>query len=342
MTSLEKFLVKRKVEKTTEETKVQASEGPRDNTELITTISHLKSIFPEEPEDRITLLALQYKNPHELESVVQRILEEGSSLQNIAGDWSTVKSRDKKKPEPQKKKGKNRRRYQEAEEQAYEQNYSGQNKYNRDDNYYPKGSNRRGGNTEQYKKKNFGQEKANYEPRKPNPIENVRQVEEPKQAEPEKATIDVQEKPMEIQEKEKEKVVEVEVQEKPKENVFGNFPDLPQSYGGLKGQQGFWDEIEPGFENPPAEIKENKYSSNPPDTIHANEHVEEYKRPQEVSEKVLSSNIPGVQSPKNIREEKKSQPEKVVKKTAEVGVQVELDYGIPIIVYPYMFQRNNY
>ncbi|OMJ77955.1 hypothetical protein SteCoe_22349 [Stentor coeruleus] len=330
MTSLEKFLVKRKVEKTTEETKVQASEGPRENTELITTISNLKNIFPEEPEDRITLLALQYKNPHELESVVQKILEEGSSLQNIAGDWSTVKSRDKKKPEPQKKKGKNRRRYQEAEEQVYEQNYSTQNKYNRDDNYYPRGSNRRGGYTEQYKRKDYGQEKAYYEPRKQNFIENDKKVEVPKAYEAEKTPVEVQENVIEVQ----EKVVEIE--EKPKENVFGNFPELPTSYAGLNNQQGFWDDVEP--ENPPTEIIENKYNSNPPDTIHANEHVEENKIPKEVSEKVFS----GVQSPKNLKEEKKTQPEKIVMKTAEVGVQVELDYGIPIIVYPYMFQRNNY
>ncbi|OMJ68433.1 hypothetical protein SteCoe_34124 [Stentor coeruleus] len=329
MTSLEKFLVKRKVEKTTEETKVQASEGPRDNTELITTISHLKNIFPEEPEDRITLLALQYKNPQELESVVQRILEDGSSLQNIAGDWSVVKSRDKKKPEPQKKKGKNRRRYQETEEQVYEQNYSGQNKYNRDDYYYPRGSNRRGGYTEQYKKKDFNQEKANYEPRKQNPIENIKQVEVPKPAETDKTLVEPQEEVVQIQ----EKVVEAE--EKPKENVFGNFPELPQSYEGLNKQQGFWDDVDP--EDPSSQNKGNKYSLNPPDTIHANEHVEENKIPQEIS-----GQIHGVQSPVNIVEEKKTQPEKAVKKTAEVGVQVELDYGIPIIVYPYMFQRNNY
>ena len=50
---------------------------------------------------------------------------------------------------------------------------------------------------------------------------------------------------------------------------------------------------------------------------------------------LLSDNKPKANAPQEKLSEFSQGPIK-----RDFGVQVEMDYGIPIIVYPYMFQRN--
>jgi hypothetical protein len=96
MTSLEKFLVKRQSAKIIESSKEKEIPAIQADIELTNTISELKSIFPNESEESLMLLALQYPNRKNLEVAVQKILEESSSFKEVRDSWNVVKSRDKK------------------------------------------------------------------------------------------------------------------------------------------------------------------------------------------------------------------------------------------------------
>ena len=132
MTSLEKFLIKRQTAKTIEDPKEKEKITPKINSELLNATEQLKSIFPNESEDSIMLLALQYPNPRDLDEAVQKILEETTSLKQVTEDWNVVKARDKKKPELNKKKYNKRKFQEENYDQGYYQNNKGyKNEYPR-------------------------------------------------------------------------------------------------------------------------------------------------------------------------------------------------------------------
>lgn len=283
MTSLEKFLVRRQTAKTIEDPKEKSKSGPKENNELVSTISHLKSIFPDEAEESIMLLALQYPNSHDLEVAVHKILEESGSFREVTDNWNVVKSRDKKKPEPKK------RNYKKREERYENQNYPVKKPYKEESAYE-----NTAGYSEPPKKK--------YVPAKA----PEKKAEEVKVASPEV-----------------EEIKEI-VEEK---KNYGEFPELVKGYEPKIGfDQDVWGN-KPNTSIAPNEIR---YSEIAPEVIFSQETMVGKQGSKESAEKP------------HVYVEKVNSPTKEAKNVlkSDFSVQVNLDYGIPIIVYPYMFQRN--
>ena len=319
MTSLEKFLIRRQTAKTIEDPKEKEKAAPKDSSELVSTISHLKEIFPNEAAESIMLLALQYPNRHDLEAAVQKILEESGTFREITDSWNVVKSRNKKKPEPKKK---NYRKREYKEENHEKGDYSAKQRYGEEKKY--SANEKSIGYSEPQKKKYSQVEK---------PKANERNIEEEKK------------EPEHVHEQEVENKVEVEEIKATEENKYIDFPELVPNY---EHKDRFVQENWGGKENnshavnPPKEIIEPRYSEIAPQTIIPQEKLVENRQVKEVSVRVSQQAIP---EPSPIREH----PPTVIQEKAiiaqappkkDFGVQVELDYGIPIIVYPYMFQRH--
>ena len=319
MTSLEKFLIRRQTAKTIEDPKEKEKAAPKDSSELVSTISHLKEIFPNEAAESIMLLALQYPNRHDLEAAVQKILEESGTFREITDSWNVVKSRDKKKPEPKKK----TYRKKEFKEENHEKgDYTAKQRYGEEKKYHP--NEKRVGYSEPQKKKYTQVEK---------PRVNERNNEEEKR-EPEPRHEEAAENKVEIQE-----IRAVE------ENKHIDYPELIPNY---EHKDRFVQENWGGKENnsrtvnPPKEIIEPRYSEIAPQVIISQEKLVENRQVKEVSvrasQQAIPEPLPIREHPPTVIQEKAIIAQTPLKK--DFGVQVELDYGIPIIVYPYMFQRH--
>ena len=129
-------------------------------------------------------------------------------------------------------------------------------------------------------------------------------------------------KSLEEQGKEEVQVFEP-VQEKPLEEPVLEVKPKFEGFPSLVTQP--WDRTQ----SPPQEISDLR-SSHPPASIIVEE---ENKLPMEMSKKILSP-----AHSEHIWKESRSAAKKP--ETKDFGVQVEMEYGIPIIVYPYMFQRS--
>lgn len=305
MTTLERFLVKKQVSKPLEESASEEIQKKDPNSHLASTISELKGIFPNESDENLMLLALQNQNPRDLEAAVHRMLENGNAFEVVKQGWNTVKSRDKKKPE-QKKGYKQKKNYRTVEEINEEvPGYS------------------RGKPHQKYQKSNKRLE---------NDYRGSRKYESTK---PEVSwTLENQEPKSEIFKPEEEQKIPAHGAEQVAKSVHEK-PEAPtiedkkeetkvkyDSFPSLESQP--WDRTQ----SPPQEIRENRIS-NPPASITVEE---DNKLPMEMSEKILSpTNSESIWKENKLLNKK---PE-----TKDFGVQVEMEYGIPIIVYPYMFQK---
>jgi hypothetical protein len=320
MTSLEKFLTKRQDPKSAPDSKPQTKDLVLASNDLPATISNLKSIFPHESDESLMLLALQYQNPADLEAVVHKILEDEGNLSSFSSSWNTVKTRDKKKPE-EKRKGKFKK--QNKDERPENKEYEEQN--------YGKGYKGEGYGRGQYKRGVY------YEARKPETRKK-----EPGGQETQAVKVETTEKV----ESRLENAAETVLQEERK-NEEKKLEEFPRLAGSDKKVIDYWSGVVDEYEQPPGEIQDNSYAHRAPEVIIPHENSGDNKIPEEVSEKVLFQAF-SEQSPKErsnkpdnkgFNHEKKGNEVTVsiCKKDAEV--QVDFDYGIPIIIYPYMFKR---
>ena len=318
MTTLERFLVKKQPGQPTEEKRSQESLKLEPSTDLFSTIQNLKSIFPSEREETLMLLALQHQNPRDLEAAVQKILEE-KTFNLFSDSWNTVKSRDKKKPEEYKpQRNRKARKNLEAArqidaEKAQEQRRVVENRFEE----------KKGGN---YQRNNrFGKNDARTGKDKYKKVlKDEGKGEGDKEWDKEG---DRQETGFVNGENEDQRIVEtgnrngVGKEERAENRVHeplvgtGYLPKL-------------WSEISV---SPPQEINEDREIHTPPQTIPAS--LDHQSKPVPIQPSQLKSAEVLVQ----ITEETKH----LKPKTSEIGVQVDMEYGIPIIVYPYMFQRNH-
>lgn len=156
-----------------------------------------------------------------------------------------------------------------------------------------------------------------------NDYKNSRRFEDPKQVtsksfDPSSETQKTLEEPVQEIVQDLEPVQEILIEEPIPENKpkFEGFPSLISQS---------WDRTQ----SPPQIITDLR-PNHPPASITVDE---ENKLPMEMSEKILSPT-----NSEHIWRENRSAAKKP--ETKDFGVQVEMEYGIPIIVYPYMFQRN--
>ena len=318
MTTLERFLVKKQPGQPTEEKRSQESLKLEPSSDLVSTIQNLKSIFPSEREETLMLLALQHQNPRDLETAVQKLLEE-KSLNLFSDSWNTVKSRDKKKPEEFKPKRnrkdrKDRKNLEAARqidaEKAQEQRRDVENRFEERKGANYQRNNRLGKNDarpvkDKYKKVQKNDGKVGRE----GEGERERQGDGFVKGENE----------------------DVRTGEQGSKNTYENDDGVENRVHEPAINTGYlpklWSEISV---SPPQEINEEPEIHTPPQTIPAS--LDPQPKPVSNQPKQLKSPEVLHQIPEEVKPNKP--------KTSEIGVQVDMEYGIPIIVYPYMFQRN--
>ena len=323
MTSLEKFLVKRQSAKIIESSKEKEIPAIQADIELTNTISELKSIFPNESEESLMLLALQYPNRKNLEVAVQKILEESSSFKEVRDSWNVVKSRDKKKPEPKKK---FQRDFRDKKQFGEENEYRGKKDYREQKGYLNKGK---------YQKNEEIERKSTEKPKENEKIEGKEKNNGISESFVAKAEV-----------KEPETIVventslveeETKVIPKAKELDYNEFPDF--SNKSHKPTQGKWVKRESKVQNSVVETKEPLFVENPPEVIKIEESPPIITIPEISAEKVLSQSVSEPQPLGNSKVSDKLPELSQTTSKQDFGVQVDIDYGIPIIVYPYMFQH---
>jgi hypothetical protein len=306
MTSLEKFLVKRQTGKTIENPKETQKGIPAASQDLLNATAGLKAIFPHDSDENIMLLALQFPNQLELEEEVNKILSNNWTLKQVTENWNTVKPRDKKKPE-QKKKKNNKKEYSEENNYNEYKEYKAQSKV-----YYDSRSGKNYGNT------NYKPKQAEfYDKNKPRVENNKTQVfEENKIIEEEKKTL--------VEVEKNEPVVEKQVK-------FDDFPGIKEENYTVDAvpSQNYFENIDPK----PAPVLE---YAEPPSYINISQ--EEVIIPRELPQAPNEEPVPIV---KKSSENSSVLSQTTLKKDFGVQVNIEIEYGIPIIIYPYMFQRNN-
>lgn len=335
MTTLERYLVKKQVPKSSEESKQEEVQKLGPKTELVSTLSYLKGIFVNESDHDLTLLALQHPDPRDLEEVVQRILESGKALQEFKDAWNTVKSRDKKKPDPRKDYKKKRFHNRVEEENEAIPGYNAGRKRNQN----RKNEERR---PETYTRAPRQELKSEAQELCSNVTQrsetSLAQIENSAHDEKFRTEVEDSSKSYEETKKASEDPHHSANDLKPASPPASSVPSAPvahqvhpvhpvhpapqptppQDFPSLVSSKD-WPQT------PPQVINTNKYP-NPPSVI---EEEKENKLPAEMSEKILSPASSAHPWPQY-----RQRPE-----TRDFGVQVEMEYGIPIVVYPYMFRK---
>ena len=285
----------------------------------------------------MTLLALQHPDPRDLEEVVQRILESGKALQGFKDAWSTVKSRDKKKPDARKDYKKKRFHNRVEDENEAIPGYNAGRKRNQN----RKNEERRPDIHNRAPRQDFKSEvqeqcsnvtqrsetslvqienSVNDERFRTEVEDNSKSLEETKKSTQEPHHSANDSKPAISPPNHSTSSANPSVLSPPSAPAIHPAPQSrpPEDFPSLVSSQDW-------AQTPPQVINTSKYP-NPPSVI---EEEKENKLPAEISEKVLSpasSAHPWTQF--------RQRPE-----TRDFGVQVEMEHGIPIVVYPYMFRK---
>jgi hypothetical protein len=349
MTTLERFLGKKPADLASEK-KASESLKLEPSTDLVVTIKNLKSIFPEEPEETLMLLALQHQNPKDLENAVQKLLEEGNSCKSFSKTWNTIKARDKNNWTKNDQRNVNKGF---KENFRNSQQMSRRNEEGKRSEFWKDGKK----NEKKYKVKaqDLGKgEKSREIDGKSREIDGKSREKDEKSREKDEKGGENREKREEMKEKREEirdkreemKEKREETREKKEETKEKNehLSGLPrQVEEALNGPRArlpkLWSEISV---SPPQEINENSHF--PPETIQ--EHP--IPCPERRAEKVVASAKEdpakvAKSSESNLKAEKSSSLSAQLNplpkvETRDFGVQVEMMPGIPIMIYPYMFK----
>lgn len=323
MATLERFLVKKQVIKSAEESKQEEIPKQGLKTEIASTLNYLKGIFINESDHELTLLALQHPDPRDLEEVVQRILDSGKALQDFKDAWSTVKPRDKKKPESQKN-YKNKRF---------------QNRVEQENEAIP------GYNVVRKRNKNHKNEERRPErPSRPEPGPKVHQRPDTsldrleKSADEDSSILKAEENSRSIEETKKNTeesrhtINDSKALSKP---AMPSIPSISSNPSNPSIPPHKPTEPQPDF---PSLVSDSSWAQTPPQVINTHktpnppaiiEDEKQSKLPAHISEKILSPSSPG-----RAWAQFQQKPE-----TRDFAVQVEMDLGVPIIVYPYMCRQ---